>query len=203
MISTEPRALIVCIVEQELDDLFCCEWIFSRRSSECFPSSNTRRLVAAKQSQVQDVRPQQNLLARFKGSFHFTSSGRCCEVSCFSWSVRDGFRLHLPESVACLCLRLEEIPPVRQSAGKRYDWGDKNKKRGNTSVDLLLFEHYPQTQLVTVTLLTRLWYKLINYSQVVLKGGGQREKWDASPRKQATQFYITADIDWPVKEHIG
>lgn len=67
-----------------------CEWSLLWSHSKCFCASSTRRIVAAKRSQVQDVKRQQGFLARLKHGFDFTSWGRCWEVSCFSWPIRDG-----------------------------------------------------------------------------------------------------------------
>lgn len=129
-------------------------------------------------------------LARFKGSFHFTSSGRCCEVSCFSWSVRNGLCLHLPASVACLYLEPGEIPPVRAVYWEEIWMGWQERKaetRGwifpwKTILPLHLLKRDPQTQLVNVMQLTRLWYGLINYSQLALKGG--RKRWTHGNKHQ-------------------
>lgn len=72
-----------------------CEWALLPSHSECFLVSDTRGVDVAKQSQVQDVRQQQCFLAHLKDSFDFTSWGRCWEVSCFFWPMRD---------VSCLLL---------------------------------------------------------------------------------------------------
>lgn len=50
-----------------------CEWTFLWSHTECFLVSNTRMVVVAKWSQVQDVRQQQCFLAHLKGGFDFTS----------------------------------------------------------------------------------------------------------------------------------
>lgn len=49
--------------------IFYCDWLFSQSCSECFPSPNTRRLLSAKHSQVQNVKQRRSFWLVIKAAF--------------------------------------------------------------------------------------------------------------------------------------
>lgn len=119
-------------------------------------------------------------LAHLKDGFDYTSWGRCWEVSCFSWPVRD---------VSCLFVcRLvwHEYPFPSTNRSRMKGWQEKNEIHVKKTRWLIcpckialpfhLLKHAPQTQLVNVKQLTRLWYKLINDTQLAWRERGEKKK---------------------------
>lgn len=118
-------------------------------------------------------------LAHLKDGFDFTSWGRCWEVSCFSWPMRDVSCLRLLASLALISLLLGDSTSAKRVKGRDMTrWQEKNEEaetRGwicpcKIALSFHLPERAPQTQLVNVKQLTRLWYKLINDTQLARRG---------------------------------
>lgn len=130
-------------------------------------------------SQVQDVRQQQRFLAHLKDGFDFTSWGRCWEVSCFCWPIRDVSCLPSSASLAPLIPFAWGFHRQRAGEGERYEmvtgeeWSERKRERESVLVHSP--EHTPQTQVVNVMQLTRLWYKLINDRQLAQRGKRERK----------------------------
>lgn len=120
-------------------------------------------------------------LAHLKDGFDYTSWGRCWEVSCFSWPMRDFFFFYLfARRLVWLEYPFRSGIPRLNIGWKGVTWkGDRKKilevTRGwicpcKIALPFHLPEHAPQTQLVDVKQLTRLWYKLINDTQLARRG---------------------------------
>lgn len=159
-----------------------CEWtLFLPSHSECFLISDTRRVDVAKRSQVQDVRQQQCIWLISKTaliSLPEAGAGRF-PVSLGQWEMLLVFMRRL--------VWLEYPPFALEFHFPKNEWkgeiwkGDRSKREGESVLVKLHFystclSALPRQQLVNVTQLTRLWYKLINDTQLARRGEKKREE---------------------------